>query len=209
MKTINLSQVDWQKMDGLIPIVAQDWSTGQVLMVGWSDKEALELTSQTGILHFYSRSRKRIWKKGEQSGNILTVERLELDCDCDTILAQVLPKGPACHTGNISCFNASGPIPLAFLIELQAIIRARRLNSDANSYIASLLSQGLDRVVQKVGEEAIETVIASKNCDREAIINESADLLFHLMIMLETQELTLSDVAKALQARHDARTYPG
>lgn len=195
--------------DGLLPAVVQDAATRQVLMVGYMNAEALELTRQSGQVTFFSRSRQRLWTKGEISGNSLRVQEIFGDCDADALLILALPAGPTCHTGAVSCFAPLEPQPpppapardLAFLGSLEAVIAQRVRERPEGSYIAKLLTKGLDRVAQKLGEEAVETVIASKNPDQQTFESEGADLLFHLMILLELRGSSLGRLAAVLESR--------
>jgi phosphoribosyl-ATP pyrophosphohydrolase/phosphoribosyl-AMP cyclohydrolase len=189
---------DWKKMKGLLPAVVQDDADGAVLMVGYMDRAAFAKTSKTRKVTFYSRSKKRLWTKGESSGNYLKVRALALDCDGDAILIRAVPMGPTCHTGAKSCFDS----PLDFLKDLDAVIASRVKKRPKGSYIASLLKDGPDRIAQKVGEEAVETVIASKNKDRDALLGEAGDLVFHLMVLLRSRGTTLGDAVEVLRRRH-------
>lgn len=202
LQGFDLQRIDWAKGDGLVPVVAQDAVSGQILMIGWANNEALTLTLKTGFLTFYSRSRQMIWQKGETSGNVLLVKSVHLDCDGDSVLALVTPIGNTCHTGSKTCFKDSPEPDLAFLVRLGEVIRDRKINRENNSYTSSLFDQGLDRIVQKVGEEATETIIAAKNTDDGALIGEVADLVFHLMVMLEAKSLNLRDIAAKLKDRN-------
>jgi phosphoribosyl-ATP pyrophosphohydrolase/phosphoribosyl-AMP cyclohydrolase len=175
-------------------------------MVGYMNEEAYSTTVSTGRVTFFSRSKGRLWVKGESSGNWLTVKSIALDCDSDAVLIQALPAGPTCHTGHESCFDGAGkgdtkPIFGAFLSKLTHTIRERRTSGGSGSYTAELFNSGLDRIVQKVGEEGVEVVIAGKNDDTDKLVDESADLVFHLMVLLEARGVTLRDVEQRLQAR--------
>lgn len=195
--------------DGLIPAVVQDAATRQVLMLGYMNAEALEQTRKSRRVTFYSRSRQQLWVKGETSGNYLELQQILEDCDQDALLILATPLGPTCHTGATSCFAAlpgGAPPPprvdLSFLPELTAIIAQRVRERPEGSYVAKLLSKGLDRVAQKVGEEAVETVIAAKNPDQDTFESEGADLLFHLMVLLELRGSSLGQLAEVLRSRH-------
>lgn len=197
---------DFSKDNGLLPAVVQHCDTGRVLMVGYMNEEAYSTTVSTGRVTFFSRSKGRLWVKGESSGNWLTVKSIALDCDSDAVLIQALPAGPTCHTGQESCFDHAEngekrPILGAFLNELTNTIRERHTRGGSGSYTAELFSSGLDRIVQKVGEEGVEVVIAGKNDDTDKLVDESADLVFHLMVLLEARGVTLRDVEQRLQAR--------
>jgi phosphoribosyl-ATP pyrophosphohydrolase/phosphoribosyl-AMP cyclohydrolase len=191
---------DWKKMGGLLPAVVQDDSTRKILMVGYMDRAALAKTRKTGKVVFYSRSKKRLWMKGEKSGHYLAARTISLDCDGDALLIRAVPAGPTCHTGAASCFDA----PIAFLGDLDAVVADRFRKRPKGSYIASLIKAGPDRIAQKVGEEAVETVIASKNRDRAALVGEAADLVFHLTVLLRSRGASLADVAELLRVRHGA-----
>jgi phosphoribosyl-ATP pyrophosphohydrolase/phosphoribosyl-AMP cyclohydrolase len=191
----------FEKMGGLLPAVVQDDADGTVLMVGYMDRAALAKTRKTGRVTFYSRSKKRLWTKGESSGNFLRLRSLALDCDGDALLIRAVPDGPTCHSGARSCFDA----PLDFLKDLDAVVAQRVKKRPKGSYVAGLLQEGLDRVAQKVGEEAVETVIASKNADRGALLGEAADLVFHLMVLLRARGTSLGEAAAVLRTRHAGR----
>lgn len=195
---------------GLITVVVQHATTGAVLMVAWANREAVELTLQTGRAHFFSRSRQQLWRKGETSGNELLVVGIEADCDRDTLLTRARPLGPTCHTGSASCFASTSPkLELGWLAE---ILRRRVAESAEESYTARLLERGLDRVTQKVGEEAVETVIATlraertgEPADRDRVIEESADLLYHLLVLWQAADIAPDAVAAELDTRHFGR----
>jgi phosphoribosyl-ATP pyrophosphohydrolase/phosphoribosyl-AMP cyclohydrolase len=189
---------DWKKMGGLLPAVVQDDGDGAVLMVGYMDAAALAKTKKTMKVTFFSRSKARLWTKGEKSGNYLKVRSIALDCDHDAILVRAVPAGPTCHTGGRSCFDE----PLDFLKDLDAVIVERFKKKPKGSYVTGLIKDGTDRIAQKVGEEAVETVIASKNKDKAALVGEAADLLFHLMVLLRARGTSLHDAAALLRERH-------
>jgi phosphoribosyl-ATP pyrophosphohydrolase/phosphoribosyl-AMP cyclohydrolase len=188
---------------GLLPVVAQDEATGAVLMVAWANREAVEKTLETGLAHFWSRSRKRLWQKGESSNNVLKVISILPDCDRDTLLLRVRPAGPACHCGTRTCFEPNpAQLELGWLWQ---VLKNRRTADPAESYTASLLAEGLPRIAQKVGEEAVETVIASltaEDGDRENLIGEASDLLYHLLVLLLASGAEPSEIAARLRARH-------
>lgn len=193
--------------EGLIPVIVQDKWTSEVLMMAYSNKEALEKTLETGELHFYSRSRRCLWHKGETSGNRMILLDLTLDCDGDTLLAKVRPTGPACHTGNRSCFfrniMENGKIPdLAFLARLWEYLKGRSTASPTESYTARLLNDGRDRVGQKVGEEGVETAIAIATGNRKQVSYETADLFYHSLVGLICTNIELEDVISELMKRH-------
>jgi len=189
---------DWKKMDGLLPAVVQDAADGTVLMVGYMDRAALAKTRKTGKVTFYSRSKKRLWTKGESTGNFLALASVALDCDGDALLVRATPRGPTCHTGAKTCFDQ----PLDFLKQLDAVLVDRMKKRPKGSYTTSLLKEGPDRIAQKVGEEAVETVIASKNADRDALLGEAADLVYHLMLLLRARGTSLGAAAELLRRRH-------
>ena len=188
--------------DGLIPAIVQNVQTGEVLMLGFMDRAALEMTRSSGRATFYSRSRSRLWTKGETSGNYLEVAEITSDCDGDTLLIKARPRGPVCHTGQRTCFTNSDAGSLGFLVELEGVISERMDSKPESSYVASLFESGLKRIAQKVGEEAVETVIAAMDDDEEALIDEAADLVFHLMVLLQSKGLTMSGVSERLRERH-------
>jgi len=192
---------DWKKMGGLLPAVIQHDTEGVVLMVGYMDAEALAKTRRTGRVTFFSRSKKRLWTKGESSGNFLRLRSVALDCDGDALLVRAVPDGPTCHTGAKTCFD----VPLDFLKDMEAVVDSRFRRKPKGSYIAGLIKEGPDRIAQKVGEEAVETVIASKNKDREALLGEAADLIFHLAVLLRSRGSSLSGAAEVLRRRHSRR----
>jgi len=202
MNAIDPTSLDWKKMDGLIPTIIQNAQTGKVLMLGYMNQEALLATLSTGQLIMYSRSRKKLWRKGETSGNSMTVHNLSHDCDMDSLLIQVLPKGPACHLGYLSCYQPTSHFDLGFLAELIALINQRAEEQRKDSYTWSLMESGINRCAQKVGEEAIETVLAAAKGDSDELINESADLLFHLLVLLKMSSVNFYDILSCLQERN-------
>ncbi len=188
--------------DGLIPAIVQDSKTACVLMLGFMNVDAIEATQKSGRVKFFSRSKQRLWTKGETSGNYLEFISMTADCDADTLLIKAKPHGPVCHTGSDTCFGETNlGSTIAFLQELEAVIAERRSNPVADSYVTSLFAKGLNAIAQKVGEEAVETVIAAKDDDAEAFQNEAADLLFHFLILLNSKGLSLADVTKVLHKR--------
>ncbi|MCB2409953.1 bifunctional phosphoribosyl-AMP cyclohydrolase/phosphoribosyl-ATP diphosphatase HisIE [Hymenobacter lucidus] len=203
-------QLDFQKMpDGLIPAVVQDAATGQVLMLGYVNSEAWEKTRTEGRVTFFSRSKNRLWTKGETSGNFLSVVSLHPDCDNDALLIRALPDGPTCHRGTTSCFEHAGeqarPVPpVGFLAELERLVQRRYQHpqEDPNSYTASLFRKGMPKIAQKVGEEAVETVIDAVAGNTAGLPGEAADLLYHLLVLLTASGLTLDDVVAILRQRH-------
>jgi phosphoribosyl-ATP pyrophosphohydrolase/phosphoribosyl-AMP cyclohydrolase len=195
-------QLDFDKTGGLIPAVVQDAATGKVLMLGYMDRDAYEKTRAEGTVTFYSRSKGRLWTKGETSGNFLRVKEMTADCDGDTLLIKADPAGPVCHTGADTCFGEKNAGKAAFLDYLKEVIRSRRQNPSEKSYTASLFAKGLNKVAQKVGEEAVELVIEAKDNNDELFKNEAADLLFHYLVLLEQKNIDFDQVIEVLQQRH-------
>ena len=197
-------ELNFQKMNGILPAVIQDASNYRVLMLGFMNEEAYHKTLKEKRVTFYSRSKNRLWTKGESSGNFLEVRDVIFDCDKDTLLIKVKPKGPVCHMGNETCFREDGAIMsnFSFLQELEEIINQRKGSPQENSYTAQLFREGINRIAQKVGEEAVELVIAAKESDEENFKNEAADLLFHFMLLLRQKNFTLADVEEVLKKRH-------
>lgn len=193
-------KIDFEKTNGLVPVIIQDEQTLEVLMLGYMNAEALEKTQTEGKVTFFSRTKDRIWTKGEQSGNFLMVKSIHLDCDNDTILIKAKPMGPTCHTGSRSCFNTE--FNQNFIFELEKIITDRYETPVEGSYINKMRAKGLKKIAQKVGEEGVETVIAALAESEEDLIGEAADLLFHLTFLLKEKGLSLSDIAKKLESRH-------
>lgn len=186
--------------DGLVPAIIQDYTTGKVLMLGFMDEDALQKTQADGTVTFYSRSKQRLWTKGETSGNFLRVKSMLVDCDNDTILIKAEPAGPVCHTGADTCFNEINP---GFTIEkLEEVIADRKNNPGEKSYTSSLFAKGINKIAQKVGEEAVELVIESKDDDMEKFLGEAADLLFHYLVLLKAKGYQLEDVISVLTERH-------
>ena len=188
--------------DQLIPVIIQDASTNKVLMLGYMNSEAFEITQKLQKVTFYSRSKKRLWTKGEESGNFLNVKSIHLDCDKDSLLIYVKPEGPTCHTGTDTCWGEENKNPLAFLNVLEEIIANRKAIETDESYVASLFRKGINKIAQKVGEEAIETVIEAKDSDDQLFLNESADLLFHYLILLQAKGYKINDVIQILADRN-------
>ena len=187
--------------DGLIPVIIQDNITNVVLMLGYMNQDAFNKTHQENRVTFFSRSKNRLWTKGEESGNFLNVDDLLIDCDNDTILIKVSPSGPTCHTGSDTCFNETN-VSANFLTELESIIRDRKNNPTDNSYTSSLFAKGINKIAQKVGEEAVEVVIEAKDNNDELFKGEAADLLFHYLILLQAKNCTLKDVIDILKTRN-------
>lgn len=194
-------QLDWNKGDGLLPAIVQDASTRRVLMLGYMNREALEATLASGRVTFYSRSKQRLWTKGESSGHVLEVRAIEADCDNDTLLVQAVPHGPTCHLQRASCFAEA---PGSFLAELDALVARRERERPAGSYTTGLFEEGVRRIAQKVGEEGVETALAAVAQDEAALLGESADLLYHLLVLLRSRGRGLADVEALLAARHSA-----
>ena len=191
--------------DGLVPAVIQDDRTNKVLMLGFMNREALDMSRNTGKVTFYSRSKKRLWTKGEESGHFLILKDIKLDCDQDSLLIKVIPTGPVCHTGADTCWNEKNESS-DFLTRLGNIIQDRKNNPKENSYISGLFKKGINKITQKVGEEAVELVIEAKDQSENLFLNEAADLLFHYLILLEAKGHNLKEVADVLQVRHDKKT---
>ena len=187
--------------DGLIPAIVQDVQTRKVLMLGYMNAAALATTESSGKVTFFSRSKNRLWTKGEESGNFLVLESLAIDCDQDTLLVYAKPTGPTCHTGTDSCWGEENTADYGFLSELEAVIQDRKENPDDASYVNSLFKKGINKIAQKVGEEAVETVIEAKDDNDELFLSESADLLFHYLILLKAKGFGLSDVVGVLENR--------
>ncbi len=193
--------IDYNKnKDGLVPAIIQDKTTNCVLMLGYMNQEAVDLTNSSGNVHFFSRSKNRIWMKGETSGNILELHSIKADCDNDALLVKVSPLGPTCHKGDDTCWEEANE--KNFLYELEDIIQERVSNPSSSSYVSSLFNKGIDKIAQKVGEEATELVIASKNTDNKLFIEESADLLFHFLLILQKKGFKINDVITELKTRN-------
>lgn len=205
----NFSTIDFDKSaDGLVPVIIQDVHTDKVLMLGYMNAEALEKTRLEGTVTFYSRSKQRLWTKGETSGNFLFINEIIADCDGDTILIKATPAGPTCHTGADTCFGEKNSqdarIGEAFFLNYlqKKVIRERKLNPTEESYTSSLFKRGINKIAQKVGEEAVEVVIEAKDNDTELFKNEVSDLLFHLLVLLEEKNIDLDEVIDVLRSRH-------
>ncbi len=197
-------RIDWDKVDGLVPAIVQDFQTSQVLMMGYMNPEALEKTLATKQVTFFSRTKSRLWTKGETSGNVLQLKNISLDCDGDTLLVRADPIGPTCHTGTTTCFDADGQeeSQLVWLSQLEKLLGERKSADPESSYTASLYARGTKRISQKVGEEGVEVALAATAGDREEVICESADLMYHLLVLLQDQGLSMSDVISKLKERH-------
>jgi phosphoribosyl-ATP pyrophosphohydrolase/phosphoribosyl-AMP cyclohydrolase len=197
-------KIDFDKNpDGLVPAIIQDAQTKNVLMLGYMNQEAFDKTQETKKVSFYSRSKQRLWTKGEESGNFLELVDIKNDCDNDTLLIFVNPKGPTCHTGSDTCWNEQNSSNFGFFSQLESVIADRRTSSDSSkSYVASLFEKGINKIAQKVGEEAVETVIEAKDDNDELFLYESADLLFHYLILLQAKGFTLKDIEAELKKRN-------
>ncbi|PKM15106.1 MAG: bifunctional phosphoribosyl-AMP cyclohydrolase/phosphoribosyl-ATP diphosphatase [Gammaproteobacteria bacterium HGW-Gammaproteobacteria-2] len=197
-----LEALAFAKQDGLLPAIVQHAGSGQVLMLGYMNREALNKTLATGKVTFYSRSRQCLWTKGESSGHVLDLVSIESDCDHDTLLVQALPHGPTCHLGRSSCFPTA---PENFLATLDALVKDRAVNALPDSYTGKLFASGVRRIAQKVGEEGVETALAAVAQDDEALLGEAADLLYHLLVLLRARGLGLADALAVLAQRHDRK----
>jgi phosphoribosyl-ATP pyrophosphohydrolase/phosphoribosyl-AMP cyclohydrolase len=202
--TTDTSRLDWSKGDGLLPAIVQHWLSGEVLMLGYMNAEALAETQRSGHVTFYSRSKQRLWTKGEVSGHVLGLKSMRIDCDADTLLIQADPHGPTCHEGTSSCFGNGADVrpPLGFLAELDALVAQRHADRPEGSYTTKLFDGGIRRIAQKVGEEGVETALAAVAQGDEELLGEAADLVFHLTVALRARGLSLADVAKVLAGRH-------
>lgn len=194
--------LDFEKMGGLVPAIIQDARTKNVLMLGFMNEEAFSKTESTGLVTFYSRTKKRLWTKGEESGNVLKVVSIADDCDHDTLLIQAIPAGPVCHTGNATCFSETNEFGIEFLAYLQEFINRRHQEMPEGSYTTSLFKKGINRMAQKVGEEAVETVIEATNGTDDRLIYEASDLIYHLIVLLTSKGLTINELAAELEKRH-------
>lgn len=197
-------EIDFSKnKDGLVPAIVQDAQTKEILMLGYMNQEALDKTQETQKVTFFSRSKNRLWTKGEESGNFLELVGIRVDCDKDTLLVTANPKGPTCHTGTDTCWGTQNNQDYGFLSKLEEIIAARKEDKEnTDSYVASLFRKGINKIAQKVGEEAVETVIEAKDDNDDLFLNESADLLFHYLILLQAKGYLLNDIVKTLKDRH-------
>ena len=200
--TLDSIQPDFDKTNGLIPTIVQDSVSGKVLMLGYMNQDALQKTMKEGRVTFWSRSKKRLWTKGETSGNFLEVESISIDCDQDTMLIKARPIGPVCHTGADTCFMEQNTSRTGFIDQLRSIIKDRKQNPSEKSYTTSLFTKGINKVAQKVGEEAVELVIEAKDNNKDLFLGEAADLLFHYLILLEAKGIELDEVVEVLEARH-------
>jgi phosphoribosyl-AMP cyclohydrolase / phosphoribosyl-ATP pyrophosphohydrolase len=202
MPDINPDEIDWGKGKGLVPAIVQNNDNGQILMLAYMDHAALAQTICSKKVTFFSRSKNQLWTKGETSGNWLNYIRGEMDCDADTLLIQARPQGPSCHTGRVTCFNDQMPSNIGFLNQLGTLIAERHKTLPKGSYTTSLFAEGKARIAQKVGEEGLELALARMKGDSAEMANEAADLLFHMMVLLEDAGLSLADAVSVLQDRH-------
>jgi len=209
---IDETKVDWDKGNGLLPVIVQDAGDGAVLMLGYMNRDALAATLSSGRVTFWSRSKSRLWTKGESSGNFLALRAMAIDCDGDTLLVLAEPAGPACHTGTRTCWGANAPRTaaesLGFLAQLEGIIQQRIASRPEGSYTSKLLAQGTRRIAQKVGEEGLELALAAVAQADEEVLGEAADLLYHAMLLLQVKNLSLEKVAAELESRHRNRSGP-
>ena len=195
-------KINFNKVGGLVPTIVQDFFSKEVLMLGYMNQEALDKTVQTGKVTFFSRTKQRLWTKGESSGNFLFVKELRVDCDHDTVLIKADPVGPVCHRGTDTCFGEENKSKTAFIDKLRAIIKDRKENPNNKSYTASLFAKGINKVAQKVGEEAVEVVIEAKDDNKELFMGEAADLLYHYLVLIEAKGFELDEVMQVLIDRH-------
>lgn len=195
-------KIDFEKGNGLVPAIVQDDITGKVLMLGYMNEEAFQKTKQEKKVTFFSRTKNRLWTKGETSNNFLMVKSLMIDCDNDTVLIKANPQGPTCHTGTDTCWGENNLGRASFLNHIENVIDDRMKNPSESSYTTSLFKKGLNKIAQKVGEEAVEVVIEAKDDNKELFLNESADLLFHLIVLIKAKNYTLDEVINVLEDRH-------
>ncbi|CAK1703224.1 putative bifunctional phosphoribosyl-AMP cyclohydrolase/phosphoribosyl-ATP pyrophosphatase [Vibrio crassostreae] len=197
-------RINWEKVDGLVPAIVQDYQSSQVLMMGYMNPAALEKTGETGNVTFFSRTKERLWTKGETSGNVLQLQNIALDCDSDTLLVKVNPIGPTCHTGTTTCWDGDKQeeSQMVWLHQLEQLLAARKDADPESSYTASLYARGTKRISQKVGEEGVEVALAATSGDKVELVCESADLIYHLMVLLQDQGLSMNDVVNKLKERH-------
>lgn len=199
---MNNLNIDFEKVGGMVPAIVQDAESNVVLMLGYMNQEALDVTLETKKVTFFSRTKQRLWTKGETSGNFLLVQNISIDCDNDTLLVKVNPVGPVCHTGADTCFDETNTSKTLFIDQLRKIIKDRKNNPTDQSYTASLFAKGINKVAQKVGEEAVEIVIEAKDNNKNLFLGEAADLLFHYLVLLEAKEIELDEVMQVLIDRH-------
>lgn len=199
---MNNLNIDFDKVEGLVPAIIQDEVSGAVLMLGYMNQEAVDVTISTQKVTFYSRTKQRLWTKGETSGNFLMLKSIKSDCDNDTLLVKANPVGPVCHTGADTCWSEKNQSKTFFIDQLRDIIKDRKNNPTEKSYTASLFAKGINKIAQKVGEEAVEIVIEAKDDNKDLFLGEAADLLFHYLILLEAKEIELDEVMEVLMKRH-------
>lgn len=199
---MKLPKIDWKKNNGLVPVIVQDAATLQVLMLGYMNSEALKRTQRTKRVTFFSRSKNRLWTKGETSKNFLHLVSIAVDCDNDTLLVKARPDGPTCHRGTTSCFGDEGATGVGFLAHLEQVVTSRIKTKDKSSYTVRLALEGVTRVAQKVGEEGVETALAAVNASTKEFTGEAADLLYHLIVLLRVKKLSLRDAIAVLEKRH-------
>ncbi|AUJ34800.1 phosphoribosyl-AMP cyclohydrolase/phosphoribosyl-ATP pyrophosphohydrolase [Vibrio vulnificus YJ016] len=197
-------RINWEKVDGLVPAIVQDFQSSQVLMMGYMNQDALAKTGETGQVTFFSRTKERLWTKGETSGNVLQLVNMSLDCDNDTLLVKVNPIGPTCHTGTTTCWDGDPQeeSQMVWLHQLEQLLAARKSADPDSSYTASLYARGTKRISQKVGEEGVEVALAATSGDKAELVCESADLIYHLLVLLQDQGLSMNDVINKLKERH-------
>ena len=197
-------RINWDKVDGLVPAIVQDFQSSQVLMMGYMNQDALAKTGETGQVTFFSRTKERLWTKGETSGNVLQLVNMSLDCDNDTLLVKVNPIGPTCHLGTTTCWDSDPQeeSQMVWLHQLEQLLAARKDADPDSSYTASLYARGTKRISQKVGEEGVEVALAATSGDKAELVCESADLIYHLMVLLQNQGLSMNDVVNKLKERH-------
>ncbi|HFQ5585969.1 TPA: bifunctional phosphoribosyl-AMP cyclohydrolase/phosphoribosyl-ATP diphosphatase HisIE [Vibrio vulnificus] len=197
-------RINWEKVDGLVPAIVQDFQSSQVLMMGYMNQDALAKTGETGQVTFFSRTKERLWTKGETSGNVLQLVNIQLDCDNDTLLVKVNPIGPTCHLGNTTCWDGDPQeeSQMVWLHQLEQLLAARKSADPDSSYTASLYARGTKRISQKVGEEGVEVALAATSGDKAELVCESADLIYHLLVLLQDQGLSMNDVINKLKERH-------
>lgn len=196
--------LDWDKVGGLLPVIVQHWRDGRVLMLAYMNREALGITLQSGKVTFFSRSKQRLWTKGESSGHVLIAKSIHADCDRDTLLIQAEPHGPTCHLGSETCFGAVADPDITFLPQLDALVEQRQDERPEHHYTTKLFESGVRRIAQKVGEEGVETALAAVAQDDSALIGEAADLLYHLLVLLRSRGLGLAELVDRLRERHTA-----
>ncbi|HAS6179134.1 TPA: bifunctional phosphoribosyl-AMP cyclohydrolase/phosphoribosyl-ATP diphosphatase HisIE [Vibrio vulnificus] len=197
-------RINWEKVDGLVPAIVQDFQSSQVLMMGYMNQDALAKTGETGQVTFFSRTKERLWTKGETSGNVLQLVNMSLDCDNDTLLVKVNPIGPTCHRGTTTCWDGDPQeeSQMVWLHQLEQLLAARKSADPDSSYTASLYARGTKRISQKVGEEGVEVALAATSGDKAELVCESADLIYHLLVLLQDQGLSMNDVINKLKERH-------